>query len=140
MSHRNEASIEIAAAPEDVFPWIAEPARRLEWVHGLEVSEQTEEGRFREVVADHGIRTEVDVATTVSEPPGRLEARMRGRGLEASIRNRLEPTEGGTRLTVTVESEYRGLMARIAGPVVTRHAQGALERSLERLRQLVEAE
>ena len=140
MSHRNEASVEIEAPPEQVFPWLAEPERRLQWVHGLEVSERTEEGRFREVVGDHGIRTEVDVATTVSDPPARLEARMRGRGLEASVRNRLEPTASGTRLNVTVESEYRGLLARVAAPLVTRHAQSALERSLERLKQLVEAE
>ena len=135
--HRNEASIEIAAPPEHVFPHIVSPEQRVLWVAGLASSEETADGAYREVVDDHGLRLELAVETVRSDPPGALDARMTGRGLRASVTNRLEATQVGTRLTVVVESEYGGL-ARFVAPVVTRHAQGNLERSLSRLKALVE--
>ena len=136
--HRNEASIEIAAPPEAVFARIVSPEERVRWVSGLVSSEETEAGAYREVVEDHGLRLELDVLTERSEAPTAVDARMTGRGLRATVTNRLEPTAGGTRLTVRVESEYGGL-ARFAAPLVTRHAQGNLESSLARLKQLVES-
>jgi len=135
--HRNEASIEIAAPPGEVFARIVSPGARVRWVAGLVASEETGDGAYREVVQDHGLRLELEVETVRSEPPTALDARMTGRGLRASVSNRLAETPTGTRLTVTVESEYGGL-ARFAAPVVTRHAQGNLETSLARLKALVE--
>lgn len=137
--HRNEASVEIAASPEAVHARLTRPEERLRWVTGLVESEETAPGRFREVVADHGVRTEVAVETIRDEPLA-VEARMSNRHLDATVRNRLDPTAAGTRITVTVESSYRGMFARAAGGLVTRHAQRSLEQSLERLKELVESE
>ena len=137
--HRSEASVEIAAPAEAVRARLVSPEERLRWVTGLVESEETSPGRFREVVADHGVRTEVEVETVRDEPLA-VEARMWNRHLDASVRNRLEPAPSGTRLTVTVESEYRGLLARAAAGLVTRHAKRSLEQSLERLKELVESE
>lgn len=137
--HRAEASIEIAAPPETVFGWLLDPEHRLRWVEGLVESEEAGPGRFHEVVEQHGIRARMEVETARSEPPRLVEAHMTGRGVEATVRNRLEPTPPGTRLTVTVETAYHGLAARLAAPLVSRHADAALERSLSRLRELVEA-
>ena len=56
--HRNEASIEIAAAPAEVFPWLAASERRCEWMGALTESEPLTEGspevgsRFRDVFED----------------------------------------------------------------------------------------
>jgi carbon monoxide dehydrogenase subunit G len=138
--HRTEASIEIAAPPEAVYRLLARPEERLRWVQGLVESEETEPGRFREVVSDHGVRTSVDVETVRAEPPHALDARMTNRHLDATVRNRLEATPDGTRLTVTVESAYRGVLARAAAGLVTRHAQTSLEQSVENLRSLAESD
>jgi carbon monoxide dehydrogenase subunit G len=135
--HRTEASIEIAAPPEAVHPLLVRAGERLRWVHGLVESEETGPGRFREVVADHGMRTEVEVETVRDEQLA-VDARMTNRHLDATVRNRLEPTDTGTRLTVTVETEYRGFVARAAAGLVTRHAQGSLEQSVANLKRLVE--
>jgi carbon monoxide dehydrogenase subunit G len=135
--HRAEASVEIAAPPAAVHERLVRPEERLRWVAGLVESEETAPGRFREVVADHGVRTEVEVETVRDEPLA-VEAWMTNRHLDATVRNHLEPTATGTRLTVTVESSYRGLLARAAGGLVTRHAQRSLEESLERLKSLIE--
>jgi carbon monoxide dehydrogenase subunit G len=137
--HRHEASVEIAAPPDAVHPRLVQPEERVRWVAGLVESEETAPGRFREVVSDHGVRTEVVVETVLDEPLA-VDARMTNRHLDATVRNRLEPTDEGTRLTVTVESEYRGFLARAAGAVVTRHAQTSLERSVQNLKRPVEEE
>ena len=134
---RNEASVEIAAPREDLRRWLLTPERRLRWVTGLVESEETSPGHFREVVADHGVRTEVQVETVRDELHA-VDARMTNRHLEATVQNRLDETSTGTLLTVTVESSYRGVLARTAGRLVTRHAQRSLERSLETLKQLIE--
>jgi len=80
----------------------------------------------------------VEVETVRDEPPLAADARMTNRQIRATVRNRLEPTESGTRLTVTIETEYRGLLARAASGLVSRHAQKNLEQSVENLKRLVE--
>jgi len=141
VSDRNEASVELAAPPEAVFPLIVEPAERLRWIDGLVEAEETGPGAFREAIEQHGIRVETRVRTVRSQPPALVEARVEGRGIEATVRNVLEPTGNGrTRLTVTVETRYRGLAARLVAPVIGRRAQASLERSLATLEQLVESE
>ena len=137
MSDRNEASVELAAPREAVFPLIVDPVERLRWIDGLVEAEETGPGSFREAIEQHGIRVETRVRTVRSEPPGLVEARVEGRGIEATVLNVLEPTaDGGTRLTVTVDTGYRGLAARLVAPVIGRRAQASLERSLENLRRI----
>ena len=137
MSDRNEASVELAAPREAVFPLIVDPVERLRWIDGLVEAEETGPGAFREAIEQHGIRVETRVRTVRSEPPGLVEARVEGRGIEATVLNVLEPTaDGGTRLTVTVDTRYRGLAARLVAPVIGRRAQASLERSLENLRRI----
>jgi carbon monoxide dehydrogenase subunit G len=141
VSDRNEASVELSAPPEAVFPLIVDPAERLRWIDGLVEAEEAGPGAFREAVEQHGIRVETRVRTVRSEPPRLVEAHVEGRGIEATVRNVLEATDdGGTRLTVTVDTRYRGLAARLVAPVIGRRAQASLERSLATLKQLVESE
>ncbi len=135
---RNEASVELSAPPEHVFPLIAEPEGRLRWIDGLVEAEATGPGSFREVIEQHGLRVETRVRTLHAEPPRLVEAAVSGRGIDATVSNLLEPTETGTRLTVTVETRYHGLAGRLAAPVIGRRAQASLERSLARLQGLLE--
>jgi carbon monoxide dehydrogenase subunit G len=134
----NEAEVELAAPAEEVFPLIAEPEGRLRWIDGLVEAEATGPGSFREVIEQHGLRVETRVRTLRSEPPHLVEAAVSGRGIEATVLNVLEPTGGGTRLTVSVETRYRGLAGRLAAPLIGRQAQASLERSLARLQALLE--
>jgi len=141
MAHRNHATIEIARPPEDVFPWLVEPEKRLRWVQGLESSQAAGENRYREVFADHGLRTEVDVEVRRIEPPHAVDIHIvSAKQFEAEGRTRATPTDAGTRVESTLETQYKGFVARAAAPVITRHAQTSLERSLARLKELVEAD
>ena len=140
MAHTNRASIEIGRSPEDVFPWLVDPQKRLQWVQGLESSQDAGDGRYREVFADHGLRTEVDVEIRELEPPRAVHIHLSAKQFEADGRTTATPTDaGGTRVESTIEAEYKGFKARAAAPLVTRHAQHSLERSLAKLKELVEA-
>ncbi len=146
MLHRNEHTIVIAAAPADVFPWLADTHRRLRWMGALVESEPLTDGppapgsRYRDVFEDHGQRIELEAELVEVEPGERLTARLVSKGFESTSAQRLEPAGGGTLLTATIETRYTMLAARLVGPLVTRHAQKQLETDLARLKELVEAE
>lgn len=96
--------------------------------------------RWRDVFEDHGQRVELEAELEAYEPPERLLVRLTSRMLEATSEQRLEPVDGRTRLTTTIETEYRSLVARLAAGMVTRHAQTRLEADLAALKELVERE
>ena len=50
----------------------------------------------------------------------------------------LEERDGRTRVASTLQTSGGGMTGRMLGSVVARQAQGSLERSLQRLKQLVE--
>jgi carbon monoxide dehydrogenase subunit G len=113
---------------------------RLHWMGLLVESEPLEEGRFRDVFVDHGRRIEIEAEVERQEPPDLLQVRLEGDLFVATTTQRLEPADGGTRLTTVVETQYANRLARLAGPLVARHAQRQLEGDLDRLKKLVESE
>ena len=96
--------------------------------------------RYRDVFVDHGQRIELEAEVVRFEPPGYLEVRLRGDGVEATSSQRLDEIGGGTRLTALIETEYTKRLLRMMAGVVTRHAQQRLESDLAELRRIVEAE
>ena len=143
--HRNEASIEITAAPAEVFLWLAASERRCEWMGALAESEPLTEGspavgsRFRDVFQDFGKRVQLEAEIVELEPPHAMIVHLVSKVFDATSSQRLEELEGGrTRLTAVIETEYKQRAARLAAPVVTRHAQRRLEQDLARLKDLVE--
>jgi uncharacterized protein YndB with AHSA1/START domain len=143
--HRNEHSVEIAAAPAEVFPWLAASDRRCEWMGALTESEPLTEGspgigsRFRDVFEDLGQRVELEAEIVELDPPHAMTVQLVSKVFDATSSQRLEELEGGrTRLIAVIETEYKQRAARIAAPVVTRRAQKRLEQDLERLKKLVE--
>jgi hypothetical protein len=103
-------------------------------------SEPLDEHHFRDVFLEHGQRIEIDAEVLRDDPPELLQVLLRGPGFNATSTQRLEPTEDGTRLTTVVESDYTSRLARIAGPLVARHAQRQLEEDSARLKKLIEAD
>jgi uncharacterized protein YndB with AHSA1/START domain len=144
--HRNEHTVEIAAPRERVFPHVVESVRRLEWMGALTASDPLTEGepgvgsRYRDVFVDHGQRIELEAEVVRYEPPGYLEVRLRGDGVEATSSQTLEGAAEGTRLTAVIETEYTKRLLRMMAGVVTRHAQQRLESDLAELKRIVEAE
>jgi hypothetical protein len=96
--------------------------------------------RYRDVFVDHGQRVELDAEVVRYEPPGYLQVRLRGQGIESTSSQALEETRSGTRLTALIETEYTKRLLRMMAGVVTRYAQQRLESDLENLKRIVEAE
>ena len=95
--------------------------------------------RFRDVFEDLGRRVELEAEIVELEPPHAMTVQLVSKVFDATSSQRLEELEGGrTRLTAVIETEYRQRAARLAAPVVTRHAQRRLEQDLARLKELVE--
>ncbi len=144
--YRNEHTVEIDRPPEDVFRYLAAADERLRWMGALTEAKQVTDGapglgtRFRDVFEDHGQRVELDAEITAWEPNERLVIRLRSKVVEATSTQRLEERDGATRVTATIESDYRPLTARLMAGVITKHAQQQLEHDLVRLKALVEAE
>ncbi len=134
----------IAAAPGQVFPWLADSERRCEWMGALVESEPLTEGppgqgaRFRDVFEEHGQRIELEAELVEFDAPHALVVELVSNAFEATITQRLEKEERGTRLTAAIATTYTALTARLLASVVTRHAQKQLEADLGRLKELVE--
>ena len=122
-----------------MFPYLEASDQRLRWMGALVESEPLDEGRFRDVFDDHGQRIELEADVERREPPHLLVVRLRGSAFEATSTQRLEETPEGARLSTVVETQYTRRLARLAGPLVTRHAQRQLEADLTALKELVEA-
>ena len=128
----------------DIFPWLLDVDKHLRWVEGLTSSEPLEPGeprlgsRFREGIAQHGLSTTVETTIDELDPPRSLALQVAGRGFKARTTTRLEEQDGHTRVVSILETKVAGLAGRVVGGVVSRQAQGSLERSLQKLKQLVE--
>lgn len=136
---RTHAAVEIARPPETVFPWLVEPELRLQWVDGLERSDRTGDGTYHEVFQQAGIHTHVDVEVRRLEPPRTIELHVTSRHFDATAHTEVAPAGHGTRVESTIDADYKGFMLRAAAPVITRQAQASLERSLAKLKELVES-
>jgi uncharacterized protein YndB with AHSA1/START domain len=134
---RSAASIEIAAPAAEVFPWLVESERRLQWVDGLVASEELGGGRYGETLEAAGRRVDVTSEIVDRDEPRRLEVRSEGGGVTALIAHRLEESDGATTVTSSLELKLSGLL-RFAGGLAASQAQRSLEASLARLKQLLE--
>jgi uncharacterized protein YndB with AHSA1/START domain len=143
--HRNEAKVEIERSAAEIFPYLAAPDKRREWMEKLVESEQVTEGepglgaRFRDVFEDHGHRIEIDAEITEWEPAEAIAIHLTSSGFDSTAKQRLEEVGGRTLLETVIETEYKSRVARLMAGVVTRHAQRQLEIDLERLKELLEA-
>jgi uncharacterized protein YndB with AHSA1/START domain len=144
--HRNEHAVEIERPPDAVFPYLVEADKRLRWMGALKEAEQVTDGppglgtRFRDIFEDHGQRVEIDAEIVEWEPSERLATRLRGKAFDSTGRQRLERVDGRTRLTTTIETEYRSRIARVMAGMITRHAQAQLEEDHARLKEILESE
>ena len=143
---RNEHSVEIERPPASVFPYLVTSEQRLRWMGALAESEQVTDGdpgpgtRFRDVFEERGQRIAIDAEIVDWKPPERLGLRLRSRAFESTGLQTLEALDGRTRLTTTLETDYKSRVARLMAGMITRQAQARLEEDLVRLKELVERE
>jgi hypothetical protein len=83
------------------------------------------------------IKEEVEAQVTRSEAPTVLEEDQEGRTFSRHLRYSLESSNGGTRLRVDDDVEFKGL-GKLAAPIAARDIKKRWETSLETLKAAAE--
>jgi len=141
-----EREIEIAAPPEQVYDLIADPDRLGEWVtihqyvDGKAPGELVEGAKMTQCLKLAGRSFKVKWKVVESDRPNRLV--WEGRGpmrSKAKVVNTLTETGKGTKFSYLNEySLPGGPLGNMAGPVVRRVTGGEVDKTLQKLKELLE--
>jgi uncharacterized protein YndB with AHSA1/START domain len=147
---RNVERLAIARPPAQVYRHLVDEALLRKWTGLVEIERLTKGefgpgSRMRLVSEARGQRTTMEAEVTGAEKNHLIVLAVRTAagspvGFSQRIEYRLEERSGDTRLAVTADARYEGVVARLLEPLITRAAQGQLEASLDRLRLQVEGE
>jgi uncharacterized protein YndB with AHSA1/START domain len=139
-----DASIDIDAAPETIFPFLVEPDRLKRWLGGFVEARPLTDGpigvgtRSIDVIRDGSRVMEFETEITSYEPPHAMTVRIRASGMEAASHYRLERWPSGARTLHRQEVRYRGVL-RVIGPLVGGMVRRKMADDLRRLKEVVEA-
>jgi len=129
---------------EHVFAFAAHPENNPKWWEPivdskLLTAEPIQKGtRFREVGKSPMGPVETVFEVTVYEPPRQATYKVVSGPIPAEVIQTFEPVEGGTRLTVRVQLQPRGLIGLLL-PLMRRRLSQSWKRSLVTLQGLLEA-
>src|SRR5207247_10204560 len=134
----------VTRTPPAVFGHRAHPRKVVVWqAWAIEIKQETDGPpgvgtRFLDVRKFLGRRIESTTEFTEYDPPSTLALKVSAGPIPFRIRQTLEPTDGGTRLTVRAEGEPGGFF-RLAEPIVARAAERQLKGDFETLKDLLES-
>jgi uncharacterized protein YndB with AHSA1/START domain len=138
---RVERTARIAAAPDELFAYIADLDNLPEWQSGVTGTRRTSDGELgvgasayvtRELM---GQRMEAPLTITEYDPPQRLGVGSEVGGVKASATMQLTPADGGGATDLTFAMEIRGsMLTTFMEPMIASAASGDIDASLERLR------
>jgi carbon monoxide dehydrogenase subunit G len=137
---RAELTVEIARRPEDVFAYLCDVSNLPRWQAGVQAAEVVGGGpaaagsRIAESrrLLGRELRTTLEVVD--HERPRLFSLRALDSPVPFAVRHELEPSAGGTRLTVVAEGEVPGFAAGL----LARRAERQFRRDFERLRRILE--
>jgi carbon monoxide dehydrogenase subunit G len=136
-------SVTIARLPEEVFDFLADGEKCKQWRPGvLDIRRQSGDGvgtRYAQgVKGPMGRRIAADYVVTAFDPGRRLEFETIAGPVRPHGSYDLEPAEGGTRLTFSLDADLGGLRALFMGSQVQR-TMDAEVRNLDNLRSILES-
>ena len=120
-----------------MFAFLADASNLPRWQTGVVEVRKEGDGRHVEVRSFMGRQITQTLVVTDCEPPRRLDLSVVDGPLPLRVSHRLEPADGGTRITVVGEGEPRGLprlVAKMAAKAVEKQSEhdfGKLKRLLE---------
>jgi carbon monoxide dehydrogenase subunit G len=138
---RAEVVVEIARSPEDVFAYLTDVDNLPVWqsgVHSAELEGEPQAGS-RILESRHMLGREMRTTLEIEEyEPARLfTLRALDGPIPFSVRHELEPSGGGTRLTVIGEGDT-GILPGFAAGIMARRAEKQFQKDFERLKRLLE--
>jgi uncharacterized protein YndB with AHSA1/START domain len=138
-----ENALTIRSPVEEVFSFLADFENVPRWNYAIEATRKTSPGpvgvgttysQTRSVPR----RSEEGFEVTVFEPVSSLAIRGRIGPFDATLRYRLQPADGGTRLTNQVELEPASGPLRLVAPVAAPRVRAAVAANLETLKRILE--
>ena len=144
---RVQKSIEIRALPENIWSFLFEPDKILEWYIPLQEFEYTSEQRsgvgapfyFEEKVAGGSMQLDCVVTEWVENET--LAFRMISGNMMKSYEERwtVEVTPSGSRFTFAEQGEFTSsIFDKLIGPLAQRMSGSTVEKMLAKLKSLVE--
>lgn len=140
-----EAEIRIARPAAEVFPWLIEPEKRMQWVDGLTQSSLDPAGpphpgtSLSDVVESNGVTTEMRAIVRTYEPPRQLVTTTETPSFDQTSRCELSESAGTTTAHCVSDIKLHGWLARILAANIQRAAQDKLVADLTRLKTKIEA-
>lgn len=140
---RIEESLDLPVDPGTLWPWISTPERLAEWIGDVERFELRPPGDIAvgsKMIAHPSRGAPLEATVERAERPRILTMRARGlpNDLEVLLGFEVREHEGGSRLTVSAETELRGLMV-FAEKMIASKARAKLATWTEALRARVAA-
>jgi hypothetical protein len=139
-------SIEISRRPEDVYPYVTDPAHLTEWQESVVSVRREDSGPItagsRAVVTRRVGRLERAMTNELAElnPPRSWAVRGIDGPVRGNVNGTIEPLEDGARSRVTIELDFEGHgIGKLLVPLVVRkQAQKEVPRNLQKLKQRLE--
>jgi uncharacterized protein YndB with AHSA1/START domain len=136
---RVQRTAQIAAPPDEVYAFLAEPANLPRWQAGIVAAERTSPppttvGSTARVMLElMGQQVSAEITVREADPPRRLAlaASVSGMGIVASLD--LTPHDGGTEITLASEVRAENIFMAPLERMVTDTAERDLDASLTRL-------
>jgi carbon monoxide dehydrogenase subunit G len=135
--------IDVAKAPEEVFPWLYDADKVPQWTSGLEDYEVlggpvAAGTRIRQTLEVSGTRRTFEEEIVSYDPPNAASSRFKLEGIAVASSFRVEADGAGSaRVSRAVTAKAEGLSARFLLPIVQSHLERKLEGDLEKLRELL---
>jgi len=132
-----EVVVDIDRSPEDVYAYLTDVSNLPRWQSGVH-SARREGSHIHE--SRHMLGRELNTTLEIEEedPPRLFALRAVNSPVPFSVRHELEPSGGGTRLTVTGEGDA-GMLPGFAAGIMARRAEKQFRKDFERLKRLLEA-
>jgi len=132
-----EVVVDIDRSPEDVYAYLTDVSNLPRWQSGVH-SARREGSHIHE--SRHMLGRELNTTLEIEEedPPCLFALRAVNSPVPFSVRHELEPSGGGTRLTVTGEGDA-GMLPGFAAGIMARRAEKQFRKDFERLKRLLEA-
>jgi carbon monoxide dehydrogenase subunit G len=132
---RAELTIEIKRPPDEVFAFMTDVSHVPEWQAGVKSAER-HDGRIEEARSIFGRELHTTLEIVEEESPRVFTLRALDSPVPFTVRHELEPGDGGgTRLTVTADSDVPGFAAGL----LARRAEKQFRKDFERLKQILES-
>jgi carbon monoxide dehydrogenase subunit G len=132
-----EVVVDIDRSPEDVYAYLTDVSNLPMWQSGVH-SARREGSQIHE--SRHMLGRELHTTLEIEEedPPRLFALRAVNSPVPFSVRHELEPSGGGTRLTVTGEGDA-GMLPGFAAGIMARRAEKQFRKDFERLKRLLES-